>query len=167
MTKRLGYWIPHGDSGTCKDWSNYISFHDVDKSLYPRNYRCHYLCDNLSYDSQTAFEVRAWVGIYNALEIVNASTTLQWRHNEHDGVSDHQPHECLLNDVFRLKSKKPQRSAPLAFVRGIHRCPVKSPHKGPVTWKMFPFDDVIMNPCHYLSKSRLPNEQLRFPMSFF
>ena len=32
----------------------------------------------------------------------------------------------------------------LAFVRGIHRWPVNSPHKGPVTWKMFPFDDVIM-----------------------
>ena len=35
-------------------------------------------------------------------------------------------------------------SASLAFVRGIHRWPVNSPHKGPVTQKMFPFDDVIM-----------------------
>ena len=30
------------------------------------------------------------------------------------------------------------------MVRGIHRSPVNSPHKGPVTRKMFPFDDVIM-----------------------
>ena len=30
-------------------------------------------------------------------------------------------------------------------MRGIHRGPVNSPHKGPVTRKMFPFDDVIMN----------------------
>ena len=30
-------------------------------------------------------------------------------------------------------------------MRGIHRWPVNSPHKGPVTRKMFPFDDVIMN----------------------
>ena len=37
-------------------------------------------------------------------------------------------------------------SASLAFVRGIHRGPVNSPHKWPVTRKMFPFDDVIMNP---------------------
>ena len=29
-------------------------------------------------------------------------------------------------------------------MRGTHRGPVNSPHKGPVTWKMFPFDDVIM-----------------------
>ena len=32
----------------------------------------------------------------------------------------------------------------LTFVRGIHRSPVNSQHKGPVTQKMFPFDDVIM-----------------------
>ena len=37
-----------------------------------------------------------------------------------------------------------QSSASLAFVRGIHRGPVNSPHKWPVTRKMFPFDDVIM-----------------------
>ena len=29
--------------------------------------------------------------------------TLQWRHNEHDGVSNHQPHYCLLNRLFRWK----------------------------------------------------------------
>ena len=40
--------------------------------------------------------------------------------------------------------RKYQSSASLAFVRGIHRRPVKSPHKWPVTRKMFPFDDVIM-----------------------
>ena len=40
--------------------------------------------------------------------------------------------------------RKHQRSASLAFVWGIHRRPVNSPHKGPVTRKMFPFDDVIM-----------------------
>ena len=37
-----------------------------------------------------------------------------------------------------------QSSAWLAFVWGIHRSPVNSPHKWPVTRKMFPFDDVIM-----------------------
>ena len=40
--------------------------------------------------------------------------------------------------------RKHQSSASLAFVRGIHRWPLKSPHKWPVTLKMFPFDDVIM-----------------------
>ena len=41
--------------------------------------------------------------------------------------------------------RKYQSSASLAFVRGIHRGPVNSPHKGPVTLKMFPFDVVIVD----------------------
>ena len=45
----------------------------------------------------------------------------------------------------RRRSKKHQSSASLAFVRGIHRWPVNSLHKGPVTRKMFTFDDVIMS----------------------
>ena len=40
--------------------------------------------------------------------------------------------------------RKHQSSASLAFVQRIHRWPVNSPHTGPVTRKMFPFDDVIM-----------------------
>ena len=40
---------------------------------------------------------------------------------------------------------KHQSSASLAFVWGIHRGPVNSPHKWPVTRKMFLFDDVIMS----------------------
>ena len=47
--------------------------------------------------------------------------------------------------------RKHQSSASLAFVRGIHRWPVNSPHKWPVTRKKFPFDDVIM-----LFQSMLP-----------
>ena len=43
--------------------------------------------------------------------------------------------------------RKHQSSASMAFVRGIHRGPVNSPHKWPVTRKMFPFDDVIMGHC--------------------
>ena len=46
--------------------------------------------------------------------------------------------------------RKHQSSASLAFVWGIHRSPVNSLHKWQVTWKMFPFDDVIMQywPTH-------------------
>ena len=44
--------------------------------------------------------------------------------------------------------RKHQSSASLAFVGGIHRWPVNSLHKRPVTRKMFPFDDVIMNWCN-------------------
>ena len=37
-----------------------------------------------------------------------------------------------------------QSSASPAFVRGVHRGSMNSPHKGPVTRKKFPFDDVII-----------------------
>ena len=49
--------------------------------------------------------------------------------------------------------RKHQSSASLAFVRGIHRGPVNSQHKRPVTRKMFAFDDVIMkqNFCKQLN----------------
>ena len=45
--------------------------------------------------------------------------------------------------LFRRRFKNTSKS--LAFVRGIHRWLVDSPHKGPVTRKMFPFEDVIMH----------------------
>ena len=51
----------------------------------------------------------------------------------------------VYGTVYTSAQRKHQSSAPLVFVRGIHRRPVNSPHKGPVTRKMFPFDDVIMN----------------------
>ena len=44
-----------------------------------------------------------------------------------------------------VNQRKHQSSASQAFVREIHRGPVNFPHKWPVTRKMFPFDDVIMN----------------------
>ena len=153
----------------------------------------------------------------------NFTPTLQWRHNEHGGVSNHRRLDCLVNRLFRRRSKKTlklrvaglceenpavtggvpsqraskaenvstwwrnhglglhvgfihytdvtmspmasqitclgivystiysgadqrklQSSASLAFVRRIHWGPVNSPHRRPVTRKMFPFDDVIM-----------------------
>ena len=51
--------------------------------------------------------------------------------------------------------RKHQSSASLAFERGIHRGPVNSPHKWPVTRKMFPFDDVIMTPQSWLSHDQV------------
>ena len=64
--------------------------------------------------------------------------TLHWRDNECDGVSNHKSNDCLLNRIFRRRSKKTSK------LRITGRWPVNSPHKGPVTRKMFPFDDVIM-----------------------
>ena len=68
----------------------------------------------------------------------------QWRHNERDGVSNHRCLYCLLIIGSGADQRKRQSYALLAFVRWIQRWPVNSPHKRPVTGKMFPFDDVIM-----------------------
>ena len=72
---------------------------------------------------------------------------LSWvlSHNERDGISNHQPHHCLLMRLFRRRSKKTPKLRVTGLCGGIHRWPVNSPHKGPVTRKMFPFDDVIMD----------------------
>ena len=51
----------------------------------------------------------------------------------------------VYSSVNPATDKKYQSSASLDFVRGIHRGPVYSPHKRPVTRKMSPFHDVIMS----------------------
>ena len=68
--------------------------------------------------------------------------TLMWRHNELDGVSNHRRIDCLLNRLFRRRSEKTSKLH--TTVRENHQWLVNSPHKGPVTWNIFPFDDVIM-----------------------
>ena len=124
----------------------------------------------------------------------NGMNTLQWRHNERDGVSNHQSHDCLRNRLFRRRSKNTSKlrdtglcegNSPVTgefpaqrasnreifpfdyvimikasqisevFVQSLvqansnehiapHRRAVDSPHKGPVTWKPFPWHDVII-----------------------
>ena len=69
---------------------------------------------------------------------------LHWGHNDHDGVSNYQPHGCLLNRLFRRRSKKTSKLRVTGLCAGNSPGPVNSPHKGPVTRKMLPFDDVIM-----------------------
>ena len=43
---------------------------------------------------------------------------LQWHHNEHDGVSNHQPHDGLLNRLFRRTSEKPSKFIVTGFCEG-------------------------------------------------
>ena len=71
---------------------------------------------------------------------------LQWRHSERDGVSTHRRLHYFLNCSFMRRSKKTSK----LHVTGL--CEENPPvtgglpsHKGPVTRKMFPFDDVIMS----------------------
>ena len=74
--------------------------------------------------------------------ITVTSWWVQW-HDECNDVTKSQPRDCSLNRLF-ADQRKHKSSVLLAFVWGIHRWPVNSPQKGPVTRKMFPFDDAIM-----------------------
>ena len=69
---------------------------------------------------------------------------LLWRYNGYYDVSNHQPHDCLLNRLFRRRSKKISKLRVTCLCAGNSPVTVNSPHKGPVTRQMFPFDDVIM-----------------------
>ena len=62
---------------------------------------------------------------------------LHWRHNDHVAVSNHQPHDCLLNRLFRRRSKKTSKLHVTGLCAGNSPGPVNSPHKGQVTRKMF------------------------------
>ena len=71
--------------------------------------------------------------------------TLPWRHSGRDDVSNHQPHDCLLNHSLRRRSKKTSKLC----VTGL--CAGNSPMTGEVPAQMtrnaenvFPLDDVIM-----------------------
>ena len=53
--------------------------------------------------------------------------TLQWRYNEHEGVSNHQPHDCLLNRIFRRRSKKTSKFRVTGLCEGNSPVPGELP----------------------------------------
>ena len=58
--------------------------------------------------------------------------------------------------------RRHQSSVSLAFVRGIHRWPGNSPHRWPVTRKMFPFDDMRYMYMHHINlRHHTPNPPRR------
>ena len=77
-----------------------------------------------------------------------------WRHNERDGVSNHQPHHCSLSCLFRRRSRKTSKLGDNGPCEGNSPMTGEFPYKGQVTRKMFPFDDVIIP--HPPSSNHLP-----------
>ena len=72
--------------------------------------------------------------------------SLYWGHNGCDGVSNQQPQDCLLNRLFRRRSKKTSKLRVTGLCVGNSPVADEFSHKWPVTRKMFPFNDVIMFP---------------------
>ena len=71
--------------------------------------------------------------------------TLEWRHIECDGVLNNRRSDCLLNRLFRRRSKKISKLRVTSLCSGNPPVTGGFPSQGPVTRKKLPFDDVIMS----------------------
>ena len=81
----------------------------------PVHWRIYVALGEMSWSNSSVMPHRHWFNRMVARVIVQnppstvmeyPNTTLQWRHNGRDDVSNHQPHDCLLNRLFRRRSKK-------------------------------------------------------------
>ena len=72
-------------------------------------------------------------------------TTLRWRHNERDSVSNHQPHGCLLNGLLRRRSQKTSK------LRVTGLCVGNSP--GPVQRASYGTKGQLRGKCFHLMTS--------------
>ena len=107
-------------------------------------------------------EVYRYVGNANRFRMFTRTTRTQMHYDDAIMSEIASQITCLTIVYSTVHSgadqSKHQSSASLAFVWEIHRWPVNFPHRWPVTRKIFPFDDVIMdsNRCAYLFGYSLP-----------
>ena len=80
--------------------------------------------------------------------------SLQWRHNERVGISNHRRLYCLSKCLFRRRSKISSKLCITALRVGNSPVTREFPAQRPVTPKMFPFDEVIMWwPLQYIPRN--------------
>ena len=127
------------DRALLAGYPRYTNKHDIHR--YRDFVKLH--IDQIS-NLQNPVHASAFLEIYGLFCKKMATRTLHWRHNDHGGVSNQQPRGCLPNRLFRRRWKKTSKLRVTGLCVGNSPGPVNSPHKGPVTWKLFPFDDVIM-----------------------
>ena len=83
----------------------YITFKDY-VDIFPK-YFCYFYVSMSHMHGMACWTKDQQNGSYWGLGLCSCdSRTLLWRHNEHDSVSNHQPHHCLLNRLFGHRSKK-------------------------------------------------------------
>ena len=84
------------------------------------------------------------------------TSALQWRHNEHDAVSNHKPQDCVLKRLFRRRSKKTSK----LLVTGL--CVGNSPVAGEFpAQKASNAENVSIWWCHHGTKQHLLSVILR------
>ena len=69
--------------------------------------------------------------------------SIQWYYNERNSVSNHRRLECLLNQLFRRRSKKASKHCVTGLREGNQPVTGRLPSQRDSTRKMFPFNDVI------------------------
>ena len=84
-----------------------------------------------------------FIYIYISTHILRPQS-LQWRHNKHDGVSNRQPHDSLLNHLFRPRSKKTSKLRVTGLCAGNSPVTVKFPTQRANNAENVPYYDVIM-----------------------
>ena len=108
-------------SHTCKS-HDFIPRYDI---IYCITFNHVVMRVRVSYDMHIAnFDLDLWY------VIVTAISSLQWRHNGLDGISNHQPHDCLLNSLFVRISKKTSKLHITGLCVGIHHGLVNSRTNG-------------------------------------
>ena len=81
----------------------------------------------------------------NELQSHKHDKSLQWRHNERDGVPNLRRLDCILNRLFRRRSKKTSNLRITVLCEGNSPATGDFPAQKPVTRKMFPSNDIIMS----------------------
>ena len=82
--------------------------------------------------------------IHRSQSISKYRYSLHWRHNERDGVSNHQHLDCLLNRLFRWISKKISKLHVTGLCEGKPPGTSGFPPQRASNAKKYPIDDVIM-----------------------
>ena len=88
--------------------------------------------------------------------------SLQWRHNERGGVSNHRRRDCFPNHMFKRRSKKTPKLRVTGLCEGNPPVAGGFPHKGPVTRKMLPVDVIMWSKFHKRLETWFPNNAIDF-----
>ena len=86
--------------------------------------------------------------------------SLQWHHNERDSGSNHRGLDCLLNRLFRRRSKKTSKLCVIGLCEGNLPVTIGFPLQRASARKIFQFDDVIMICSHMESQDGLQDTEL-------
>ena len=92
-----------------------------------------------------------WSTRMERVQSVSEVATLQWRHDERDGVSNHRRLDCLLNPLFRRRSKETSKLWVTSLCERNSPVTGEFPAQRPVTQQMCPFDDIIMQTVEWLA----------------